>query len=156
MRKHSVRGFTMIEVLIALFIFAVGMLGAGALQLSSLNNNKNNLFRTQAIMLAEEIIDQMRANPAAAKNGNKFESITVKKGTLPTRPSCATTATGCSASDIADFAIYNWGNSVATSLPEGTGTVTRGLEDTFTITISWREKDRGADTTSNYTVAVTL
>ncbi|QPK64183.1 type IV pilus modification protein PilV [Methylomonas sp. LL1] len=63
-------GFSMIEVLIAVLILAVGLLGVAALQTNALKNNQSALQRSQATMLSYYMMDAMRANRAVALLGS--------------------------------------------------------------------------------------
>lgn len=63
--KQRQSGVTMLEVLITVFILAVGLLGIAALQLMSKRSNFESVQRTTASMLAQGVIERMRANPAA-------------------------------------------------------------------------------------------
>ena len=56
-------GFSLIEILVAVLIISVGVLGVAGLQLVSLQNNTSAMYRTQAFQAAYEIIDRARANP---------------------------------------------------------------------------------------------
>src|SRR5690606_3260878 len=62
-------GFSLIEVLVALLVLSVGLLGLAMLQIEGLKHNTDAYYRTQATVLAYDIIDRMRANSDAAKNG---------------------------------------------------------------------------------------
>lgn len=64
--RSGQRGMTMIEVLITLVIVSFGLLGAGALQLMSLQVNQNANQRTQAAMLAASMMDAVRLNRFSA------------------------------------------------------------------------------------------
>ena len=55
-------GFTLIEVLIALIVMAIGSLGLGQLHIISLKNNQSSFKRSQANLLANDMIDRMRLN----------------------------------------------------------------------------------------------
>ncbi len=55
-------GIGLIEVLVAVAVLSIGLLGIGALQGVSLRNNNNSYFRTQATMAANQILDEVRAN----------------------------------------------------------------------------------------------
>jgi type IV pilus assembly protein PilV len=59
----------MTEVLVAVFVLSVGLLGVAGLQLTSLRSNHAAAMRSQATFLAYDIIDRMRANRTAALNG---------------------------------------------------------------------------------------
>lgn len=56
------QGFTLIEVLVAMLIVAVGILGVAGMQVVSLQQNRNALLRDQALQSGNDILDRMRAN----------------------------------------------------------------------------------------------
>lgn len=60
------RGFSMIEVMVAILVLAVGMLGIAALQAVSLRNSQSSFERTQAVMESYSILDAMRARGGGA------------------------------------------------------------------------------------------
>src|SRR5262249_56408603 len=62
-RSRRARGFTLIEALVALLVLSIGLLGVAALQLTSLRSNPSSSFRSQATLLAYDVVDRMRANP---------------------------------------------------------------------------------------------
>lgn len=62
-------GATLIEILIAALILAVGMLGVGAMQAAALRNSQSSLERSQAVLETYAILDTMRANRIAAIAG---------------------------------------------------------------------------------------
>lgn len=62
-------GATLIEILIAALILAVGMLGVGAMQAAALRNSQSSLERSQAVLETYAILDTMRANLIAARSG---------------------------------------------------------------------------------------
>ena len=59
------RGVALLEVLIAFLILSVGLVGFSALQVRALKATQSTLQRTKAVMLANYILDSMRANKAA-------------------------------------------------------------------------------------------
>jgi type IV pilus assembly protein PilV len=67
-KRHS--GFSMIEVLVAVLVLAIGLLGVAAIQTTALKNNNSALQRSQATMLAYFMLDTMRANRGFATNGS--------------------------------------------------------------------------------------
>jgi type IV pilus assembly protein PilV len=64
--KPSAEGFTLIEVLIALIILSIGLLGLGLLQANSLKASFSADQRTQASNLAYQMVDMMRSNRTSA------------------------------------------------------------------------------------------
>ncbi|MBT5229003.1 MAG: type IV pilus modification protein PilV [Methylococcales bacterium] len=85
-------GFTLIEVLIAVIVLSIGLLGFAGLQLSSLRNTNSSYTRAQAVTLSYDIVDRMRANIVGfhcglygfdGKNQNTMpptESLTLETG----------------------------------------------------------------------------
>src|SRR5687768_7965049 len=63
-------GMSLIEVLVTLVIISVGLLGVAALQLATVRNNYDAFVRSQAAVLAGDVLDRMRANRRAALNGD--------------------------------------------------------------------------------------
>ena len=63
------RGMSLLEVLIAVLIMAIGILGIASLQAMALKNNQGSMERTQAVIQTYSIMDAMRANRGAALQG---------------------------------------------------------------------------------------
>ncbi|MGE6528925.1 type IV pilus modification protein PilV [Pseudomonas sp. NPDC077382] len=66
-KTHS-RGFTLVEVMVALVILAIGLLGMATLMMNSLQSNESAYSRSQATLMAYDILDRMRANKVASSN----------------------------------------------------------------------------------------
>jgi len=56
---HGKRGFTLIETLIAMAIFSIGILAVGSMQISAINNNASARMRTEATILASETVEML-------------------------------------------------------------------------------------------------
>lgn len=67
-RGHQ-QGMSLIEVLIAALILAIGLLGIAAMQAMTLRNSQSAFDRTQAVVLSYSMFDAMRANATAARAG---------------------------------------------------------------------------------------
>lgn len=72
-RRHPAsraqRGVGIIEVLIALLILSIGLLGMAALQVRTMRNNQSALERSMAVAETHAIADAMRADRTNAING---------------------------------------------------------------------------------------
>jgi type IV pilus assembly protein PilV len=55
----------MIELLVAVLVMGIGVLGITGLQMVSLQNNRGALVRAEAVQLAYDMLDRVRANPGA-------------------------------------------------------------------------------------------
>ena len=112
------RGFTLVEVLVAVLVLAIGLLGLAGLQVTGLRNNQSAYYRSQATQLAYDMADRMRANPAGMKNGEYNNPAAVQTA------ACLTIA-GCSAAQMAGNDAFEWNALLAgpLQLPSGAGVV---------------------------------
>jgi type IV pilus assembly protein PilV len=127
--KSFQAGFSLIEILVAVLIVSVGILGVAGLQLLSLQNNTSAMFRTQAFQAAYDIIDRARANP-----GEDY-SIAMADDP-PTAQDC--TASDCSRSQMRDYDQATWLAELAATLPSGDGEVDVS-GGTTTVTVRWQD-----------------
>jgi type IV pilus modification protein PilV len=61
--QQKIHGFTLLEVLISMVIFAIGMLGLAGMQGIALKDNNDAYYRSQAVFFAYDLGDRVRANP---------------------------------------------------------------------------------------------
>ena len=140
----SQRGFTLIEVLVALLVMAIGFLGMAALQSNSVKGTQDTYFRTQADLLANDLAERMRSNRPALidKDGAIVDAYLFNGGSAPTDPGCVTS--GCDAEEMAATDLSEWITWVGDALPGGEALVTRPDTPYWTITIMWDERRTGA------------
>lgn len=162
MNKNS--GFTLIEVLIATLVLAVGLLGLAGLQAASIKNNLSAYNRSQATQLAYDMADRMRSNKNGSINpatGNVITTstyLTVAPTAAAVQTSCAT-VTGCTVAQMAQNDLFQWNAALTGTLPSGTGTITVvAATRVFTITVNWDDNRDGAVNTSdpNFSVSFQL
>jgi type IV pilus assembly protein PilV len=127
-RRH--RGFTVVEVLVALVVLSVGLLGIAKLMLFAARSNDSAYLRSQATALAYEMLDTMRANRSAAiAHAYDTPLGTAAAGASP----CL--AAACSAANLALYDVYTWKQRLAVgSLPVGTGALPNGTGQVVTAT----------------------
>jgi type IV pilus assembly protein PilV len=80
------RGVALLEVLIAFLILSVGLVGFSTLQARALKATQSTLQRTKAVMLANSILDSMRANKAVAVTSPSGYQVSTKTCATPTSP----------------------------------------------------------------------
>lgn len=150
-RRHvavrAARGVGLIEVLIAMVVLAVGLLGLAALQASALKLAHQADIRSQATFLAYEMADRMRANRAAALDDeyalDTFAAV-----------DCDPTLTLSVAGTLAERDLEEWRNTLSCLLPQGQGRIVR-VGETVTIGVSCNDS-RGADPPIVFTMATEL
>jgi type IV pilus assembly protein PilV len=128
----------MVESLVALVVLSIGLLGIAALYLDSLRAGRTAIYRTQAVNLAADLADRIRANRTAVANYTiDFGEDGAIVGT------CQTTA-GCAASEMAGTDLAEWKAQLAQQLPGGDGSVAvvagaGGEPSDYVVTVRWSE-----------------
>ncbi len=133
-KAQGARGFTLAEVLVALLVLSIGLLGAAGLQLASLRSSQDAYLRSQASILALDMIERMRANRDAALAGEYDIAFDAS-------PSAGTAR---SALDLQE-----WRARIADTLPDGKGAVSTN-HDLVGVTIRWNARHDGADATDSF------
>jgi type IV pilus assembly protein PilV len=128
MRVHlpPARGTSLMEVLIAMLLLSVGMLGMVALKTASLKYTGQSNARAAASIYATDILDRMRANPVRAVAGQYNLAITAAAPSTPTT--------------VAQVDLVQWRQRIAEGLPSGTGSVTVAANSVATVIVQWSER----------------
>lgn len=134
--------FTLIEVLIAMLVFALGLLGLAGLQARGIRNNLSSYHRTQATQLAYDMADRMRANPDEAGNGAASAYITQDPAAATEQADCMTISSTCTTADMAVNDLFLWNQDISNTLPSGSGAIAVNGA-VFTITINWDDNRDG-------------
>lgn len=125
MRIKTQTGVGLIELLVTLLILSTSLLALTALQTRSLQFNQGAYFRSQANILAYDILDRLRANQRHYLDYNVAASAFVDGGAVTT--------------PIAAADIYKWRKIIDARLPGGKGAVACDANTVCTITIVWNE-----------------
>ncbi len=115
------KGFTLLEVLIALIVFSLGLIGLAGLLVVSVQTNHSAYLRTQASFLAQSMADRMRANILGVWNGTYVGTYT--STTTGTTSTACLQATLCTSAQVAARDVKIWSNQLASFLPNPTGTI---------------------------------
>lgn len=136
-------GMSLIEVLVAIFVLAIGMLGMAALQMASLRSNQSSYERSAAVMAAYTMIDRLRADVTAARAGSY---------NLALGDDCAAPA----GSTFPETQLAAWLADLQTSMgPSACGGVTcsAGAAASCVISVRW-DDSRAQEGLSNQTFSI--
>jgi len=153
MSRSRLRGFTLVEVMVALVVLGVGMLGIAGLYVTTLRSSGGAIYRMQAVNLAGDLADRIRANRGAnvayggpAANNNCYGAGSVD----------------CAPALMAANDLFVWQAQVAASLPGGNGAVVvnPGAVATdpfiYTITITWQGSGETGATAPSYVMQLQI
>ena len=140
------RGFNLLEVLIAIVVLSIGLIGLGLLELKGVQYTRDAYARTQAVILAESLADRMRANPEGATDGlYVLSSDEGNAGSFPTD-----SAQCCSPADIAATDHVAWWDAVISNLANAEANVTLDGNGHYSIGLQWSEDQNTQSYTLGY------
>ena len=117
------QGVSLIEILVTLLILSTSLLALAGLQTRSLQFNQGAYFRSQANIMAYDILDRMRIN---SENYASYEVTTADNPAYATTPRAAVD-------------LYEWRSNIAATLPNGVGAIACDADALCTVTITWSE-----------------
>ncbi len=147
--RRGQAGLTLIELLVTVIILSIGVLGLAGMQTASLRYTQDSYLQTTAMNIAQEIVDRMRANPAAVDNGTYGAYAFNATDTAPSAVDCTT---GCTPAQVAQndaFEVFSYFQDVydlgadkfVPALPAGSSAAIArsdiGDDAYFTVTVSW-------------------
>ena len=132
------KGIGLVEILVSILVLGVGALGVATMQLTGLKYNTGSQGRSQAILLANDMMDRMRANRTFANNTLQYNTNGFEGAQGP-QPDCYTAP--CTPEMIAEFDQWHFLNQVQTLLPFGLANIESedfGNERIYRISLQWR------------------
>ena len=132
-------GFSLLEVLVALFLITIALLGTAGMQAYGVKVTQGGQFRAQAVLLGADFMERVEANNVAAVAGSYV-------ATLPTSPiafDCVTSP--CTPAKMAAYDLDQFQQNLARQLPAATAKIE--TEDTgvaglvrYKLTVNWQER----------------
>ena len=161
MVMSSNQGFSLIEVLVSVFILTVGVIAASSLHLTALHTSQQSSLQTKAVHLAVELAESMRAD---------LFSLTEQVVMSAHDHDCASSTEACHAYTFSSDEIGVWRQRVAEELPGGQAQICQDAEPwdssreklrwacasppastkgALVIKIGWRDKSEGNDASTD-------
>lgn len=120
---NSANGFSLIEVMVALLVLAIGLLGVLVMQARGLQFNQAGYMQSQAMFMAEDIVERIRSNQTAI---NSYE-IDFDDDADDSADLCDSIGSPCSDVEMAASDLLQWKTQLQSVLPQGDGRVAIGL-----------------------------
>ncbi|WP_299346335.1 MULTISPECIES: type IV pilus modification PilV family protein [unclassified Pseudoxanthomonas] len=139
------RGISLIEVLVAVVVLGIGLLGVAAMQSVALRGGQSSLETSQAIMQTNAILDAMRSNRANAVNYNTGGMV------------CAQGAAGT----LAQNDLRNWIGDLKLNITNNAADATtcgqiQGCPQACVITVQWDDSRAGGGQTRTIVTRTTI
>lgn len=150
------RGVSLIEVLMAVLIFSVGLIGLAGLLVMASRSNQAAYLRTQVTFLAGNMADRMRANPVGLWNGAYDGDVKADD-----KAKACNAGAACTPAEVAARDRSAWAGMLSTALPDakasiqcdsGSAGFTPSTDQinmrppyggTCSMTVSWSERGAG-------------
>ncbi|MCS4502830.1 hypothetical protein KBTX_03588 [wastewater metagenome] len=131
---HS-RGFTLIEVLVALLVLSVGLLGLASLQTSGLRLSDSSYLRSQAVLAGYDLIDRIRLDRQDAPDYDTSGNFVDESG------------------DVSVQQFKDWVSTQLSRLPSGAASVDcDGTSAVCTVRIRWNDSRAGGEDEQTFTI----
>ncbi len=134
-------GFTLVEAMVSLVVLAVGMLGIAALYIESLRSSHMSTSYTNAVTLAADMADRIRANSIGI---NSYVGAGNGNGTAGGNNNCVNGVVDCTAAQMAADDLFRWYEDVKVLMPVGRSATVAHTPlppvDQYTITLTWPER----------------
>jgi type IV pilus assembly protein PilV len=167
-KKES--GYLMIEVMTALVVFSVALIGLLALQLNSSASTQSSSYRSMATNYANDLFDKMRANKDGVLNNNYIGATATNNSCRSVNFNSTNTAASCTSAQMAADDMKEFNSQVAATLPQGAavvcldsaqaqGTPTTpncdGLGNLYVVKIFWKDtRGKAIGTNSGYSQVI--
>jgi len=133
-RLRLAGGFTLIEVLVAVFVLAVGVIGAAGAHMTALRTRHQSSLMSDAVQLASALAEHMRANVAqmrAADAANPYLQLRYdarREGAPPRAAALCYAGANCSSAQLADFELHELKQALHAHFPGGRVAVCRDAQ----------------------------
>ena len=154
-------GVGLLEVLVAMLVLGVGMLGMMGLQSESIRYNHNAALRARAAMMASDMMDRIRANQEHAQTTSSYSvAIGTSTGDCTTSwpDTCEGSSKNCSPAQLASWDVAQWKHQLACQLSGGDGSISFADDPSgriYTITVQLEEM-RTEDNTAGTPMTTTI
>ncbi len=142
-------GVGLIEILVAVFVLAVGFLASARMQVSAMQSSQSAYFESQAYFMAGDMLARMRANVDGVRNG-AYDNLSTSS--VIAEPQCGNQF--CTPTQISQQDLYDWSRNLVSELTNSgftpllpssattvaEGTVTRLANGQHSVVLVWADE----------------
>ncbi|WP_265288509.1 type IV pilus modification protein PilV [Verminephrobacter eiseniae] len=151
--RQCARGVTLVEVMVAIVVLSIGLLGIAGLQAATMKYKINTWARSSASTLLSDLSERVRINPDAAGSSFAEPGVNTKSAYIigatwaaqqsaalnPVTPDCETAT--CTSSQRAAHDLQVWRQRVRNNLPQGAALISGDRKIGLTVTMMWFDKE---------------
>lgn len=156
---HRQHGMSLVELMVAVTVFSIGMLAVANLQISGIRHTAMAALRVEATLAAHAIIEEMRANKAARlEHADPYQTYlgVDDPAAISVAATCYADDADCSSDQISQLRLKSWLLKVEDNLPSGKGIVCAddspgdatnsdwgcsGGGSRYVVKVGWRERN---------------
>ena len=151
--QNPQKGASLIEVLVAILILSIGMLGMAGLQAATAKFQQGSRVKGAIAVLLSDKTSRVRSNPDMTGNNAVTGATsvsayaldatwnTLQAATLTVSTDCETGSTTCTTAERATYDMTSWRQRVRASMPGGAALLTGDRATGFTVTFMWFDKE---------------
>jgi len=145
--RHAQAGSSLIEVLVAMLVLSIGLLGVAGLAAASLRFSQGGWARASVASGLSDLADRVRTNPGADVTAYVFNTTTyadqrtaLEDGTVTIDRDCMADGTACNATELAAFHMAEWRLAMNRNMPGSAVWVSGQRDEGYQATLMWFDK----------------
>jgi type IV pilus assembly protein PilV len=170
--RRAQAGSSLIEVLVAMLVLSIGLLGVAGLAAASLRYAQGGWARASVASGLSDLADRVRTNPGAGVTAYVFDTTNdapnytaqrtaLEDGTVTIDRDCMADGTACNAAELAAFHMAEWRLAMNLNMPGSAVWVSGARDEGYQATLMWFDKSfvkmdgTTPDTSATCTAAMT-
>lgn len=139
------QGATLIEALVSILIFSLGLLGMAGLQVNAMAFQKSSWATNRIAEISIDIVERMQVNPdgvdTTPSSYNYAQPYATSRAATLATNNCRAAGASCTAAQLAGDDMAAWLTKAQTTLPQGSVVLEGDSSNGFVVTVMYQDKD---------------